>query len=209
MDVSRASATASNRFSALGGSGRLLGWAAVGCAACCAAPLIGLVGGATLGAALRPSAEAVLVIVAAGAVGVVLYRRRTRDRAGTVDGRIGTVCSLPPADRQQRTQDFRALFDGTLLDRRRDAESVSWILSGNDRTDQESRRLAALEERCCDGIRIGITRGADRITWRITGPPSAARTLDAFYELPVLVRDEVRARELWARLDGAGCGGNA
>jgi hypothetical protein len=103
--------------------------------------------------------------------------------------------------------DFRALFDGTLLDRRRDANGVSWILSATDRIEQESHRLAALEERCCDGIRIAIARDADRVTWRINGPPSAARTLDAFYELPVLVGNDGRARELWVKLDGAGCRG--
>jgi hypothetical protein len=135
-----------------------------------------------------------------------LGRRMTMaDNSGSADGRSGPVCSLPPADRQQRTQDFRALFDGALLDRRRDADGVSWLLSANDRVELESRRLAALEARCCDGIGIAITRHADAITWRITGPPSAARMLEAFYELPVLVADDVRARELWASLDGAGC----
>lgn len=209
MDFRSRSTGMSDGNAALRGSGRILGWAALGCAACCAAPLIGFLGGASFAAALRPSAEAGAVVIAAGALGVVLVTRRRRSRDSAADGRSGAVCTLPPSDRQRRTEDFRALFDGRLLDRRRDADGVSWVLSASDATDRESRRLAALEERCCDGIRIGIARTLDHVTWRITGPPSAARTLDAFYELPVLVADGVRARELWVRLDGVGCGGKA
>jgi hypothetical protein len=114
---------------------------------------------------------------------------------------------LPPADREQRTRDFRALFEGALVDRRRDASGVLWILSARQQTEAESRRLATLEERCCDGIRIAVTRDGHVITWQITGPAAAAGTLDAFYDLPMLVVDD-RAAELWARLDGGACGPN-
>jgi hypothetical protein len=115
------------------------------------------------------------------------------------------VCTLPAADREQRTREFRALFDGTLLDRQRDASGVRWLLSARSQTEAESRRLAALEERCCDGIRIAIACEGPLVTWQISGSSSAAATLDAFYDLPALVVGD-RAAELWARLDGAASG---
>jgi hypothetical protein len=187
------------------GTGRLLGWAGVGCAACCALPLLGVLGTSPLAAAIIPASGAAVPFVTLGAVGIGMLawlRRRFHAPEGV---RSGAVCTLPPADRVQRTSDFRALFDGALIDRQRDAGGVRWILSALAQTEAESRRLAALEERCCDGIRIAVTREGDVVTWQITGPASAAATLDAFYDLPTLVVDD-RAAELWARLDGAACG---
>jgi hypothetical protein len=67
-------------------------------------------------------------------------------------------------------------------------------------------RLAALEARCCDRIRFDVVRDDDQVVWRITGPASSQATLDAFYEVPNLVREDARANELWAALDAAGCG---
>ena len=117
-----------------------------------------------------------------------------------------TVCRLPLSDRAQRTADFRALFADALVDRTRLSNGVRWALRGNDTTEAESRRLAALEARCCDGIRFDVARVGDELVWQISGPPSAKATLDALYELPVLVARDESANELWARLDAAACG---
>jgi hypothetical protein len=57
-----------------------------------------------------------------------------------------------------------------------------------------------------DGIQFDVTREGDHVVWRITGPTSAAATLDALYELPALIGSDERANELWAALDAAACG---
>jgi hypothetical protein len=83
---------------------------------------------------------------------------------------------------------------------------VRWTLRGGAPVEAESRRLAALEERCCDGIRFGVRRESELVKWEISGPTSAETTLDVFYELPVLVSSDSGANELWMRLDSAACG---
>jgi hypothetical protein len=113
------------------------------------------------------------------------------------------ICRLPPGDRPQRTADFRALFDGTLLGRQRLGHGVRWTLRASDATEAQSRRLADLEARCCDGIRFDVERRGDQVIWAITGPPESAAALDAFYELPLLVRSDDGARALWDALDRA------
>ena len=118
----------------------------------------------------------------------------------------GMSCSLPIADRAQRTADFRALLADAFRERTRSAGSVHWMLRASEATEAESRRLAALEARCCDGVRFQVERRGDDVLWTITGPPEAQATLDAFHELPVLVRSDEGARALWGALDGAACG---
>ncbi len=117
-----------------------------------------------------------------------------------------TVCRLPINDRAQRIADFRALFADTLVDRARVSDGVRWTLRALTTTETESHRLAALEARCCDGISFDVVRQGDQVVWQITGPASVKATLDAFYELPILVRDDARANELWTTLDTAACG---
>lgn len=117
-----------------------------------------------------------------------------------------TACSLPPADRAQRTADFRALLADAFVDRARTAHGVRWLLRADGHTEAESHRLAALEARCCGGIRFDVQRIGDRVLWDIGGPATAGATLDAFYELPLLVRTDDGARQLWDTLDGAACG---
>lgn len=120
--------------------------------------------------------------------------------------RSAAACSLPTADRAQRTADFRALFANAFVDRARTMHGVRWLLRADERTEAESHRLAALEARCCDGIRFDVQRLGDRVLWDISGPATAHATLDTFYELPVAVRSDEAARALWAALDGAACG---
>jgi hypothetical protein len=131
----------------------------------------------------------------------------TGSRAPTPESTDSIVaCRLSIGDRAQRTTDFRRLFDNTVLARTRDEHNVVWRLRATERSEGESHRLAALEARCCDGIRFDVRREGDEIVWRIAGPPSARSVLDAFYELPLLVTTE-RATDLWAALDSASCGG--
>src|SRR5687768_14590405 len=82
-----------------------------------------------------------------------------------------TVCSLPTVDRAQRTADFRALLADAFVDRARTAHGVRWLLRADAGTEAESHRLAALEARCCDGIRFDVQRVGDRVRWDINGPP--------------------------------------
>jgi hypothetical protein len=119
---------------------------------------------------------------------------------------VVTACSLPAADRAQRTADFRSLLADTFIDRGRTAHGVRWLLRADAHTEAESHRLAALEARCCDGVRFDVQRIGDRVLWDISGPVAAQATLDAFHELPLLVRSDDGARRLWDALDGAACG---
>lgn len=194
------------------GSPRLFGWAIVGCAACCLGPLLATTSiGTLLAAATAPSGAWALAALAVGgfALAIVLSKGRPRNRSGTGKGELMNepiVCRLPVSDRARRTTDFRALFADTLVDRTGVPDGVRWTQRALPTTESESRRLAALETRCCDGIRFDIVRAGDHVVWQITGPESARTTLDALYDLPMLVRHDARANELWTALDTAVCG---
>ncbi len=148
-------------------------------------------------------------ILGAGALAAVVAGsgrgRGATDEPGATSSE-STVCRLPQIDRPQRTLDFRTLFDGGLVDRQRSEGAMRWILRSTPKRLAESRRLASLEERCCDGIRFQVIERGDQIHWEITGPASALRTLDALYELPFSVQDDEQAARLWASLDAASCG---
>ena len=116
------------------------------------------------------------------------------------------VCRLPPSDRARRTADFRALFSNGLAGRERSSGRVRWALHAQPDVEAESRRLAALEERCCDGIRFEIRREGDEVHWDISGPKAAAATLDVLFDLPIKVMSNDGAEAIWRALDGAGCG---
>lgn len=119
---------------------------------------------------------------------------------------MGNVCRLPRTDRSERTADFKNLFAGTAVDRQRLPDGVRWTLKAGPDTEAESRRLAALEERCCDGISFEVERESERVIWNIRGPKTADALLDAFHELPVLVGTAEGASRLWETLDGGACG---
>jgi hypothetical protein len=186
------------------------------CAACCLIPVIPVVAAAGLGTTvvalmLQPPVEAVVALGLAGAGALVLMRVRRKKRlkegqirgGGTMSEQI--VCRLRPADRAQRTADFRALFSGWLVGRERSSLGVRWMLRAQPGAEEESRRLAALEERCCDGIRFDIRRQGDEVHWDISGPRAAAATLDVLFELPVKVMNDDGADAVWRALDAAGC----
>lgn len=80
-------------------------------------------------------------------------------------------CVLPVSDRKERTMDFRALFATGLLDRQKSPGVVQWMLRAGPGVEVESRRLAKLEERCCDGIVFAVRAAGDRVLWQISGPP--------------------------------------
>jgi hypothetical protein len=191
----------------------------VACAACCVLPL-GMAAGIGTGTALaafvvHPPVEAILAVgFAAG--GVLLFAIMRRERLKVTRAAVGgltvterIVCRLPPADRAQRTADFRALFSGGLVERQRTSESVRWTLRTAPGVEEESRRLAALEERCCDGITFEIRRDGDLLHWDIAGPTAAAATLDVLFDLPLKVMSNEGADAIWRALDAAGCGPSA
>ncbi len=121
--------------------------------------------------------------------------------------RPATACSLPVADRSQRTADFRAL----LADAFRRSGAIGWrrpLDAARLRSDRGGEppaggaRGALLRRR---PLRGGAARRS-RAVGRSRARPEAQATLDAFYELPVLVRSDEGARALWDALDGAACG---
>jgi hypothetical protein len=119
------------------------------------------------------------------------------------------MCRLPPADRAQRTADFRTLFSGGLVERQRASQTVRWTLRAAPGVEAESRRLAALEEQCCNGITFEIRLDGDLLHWDIAGPKTAAAILDALFDLPVKVMSNEGADAIWRALDAAGCGPSA
>ena len=116
------------------------------------------------------------------------------------------VCRLPSGDRAQRTADFRALFSAGIVERQRSLGGVRWTLRAQPGVEDESRRLAALEERCCDGITFEIRGDGDVVYWDITGPKAAAATLDVLFHLPMSVMSDEGAAGVWRALDAAACG---
>lgn len=136
-----------------------------------------------------------------------------------------SACSLPPADRPQRTRDFQALFAGAFVDRVRTPDGVAWRLLYSAATERESRRLADLECRCCDGITFDVriearpreqpeeqpeeSPGERFVVWEIRAPADAGAEagalLDVFYEFPVLVKTDEGASAMWSRLDAHAC----
>jgi hypothetical protein len=121
------------------------------------------------------------------------------------DSRDRRVCSLPPQDRPQRTRDFQALFTGSFVDRVRTPTGVVWTLLYSPATEQESRRLADLERRCCDGVTFDLRVGGEFVVWTIEAPIEAAPVLDVFFELPELMKSEEGASAAWSRLDAHAC----
>lgn len=119
------------------------------------------------------------------------------------------VCRLPVADRAQRTAEFRALFESALVKRTRLADQVEWELRASDTIEAESRRLAALEAHCCNGLRFEVVREQKRVLWRITATPESQTLLDAFFAWPDLVSEEASAAAFWEAVDGARCGPSA
>src|SRR4051794_31423301 len=99
--------------------------------------------------------------------------REVRHRKQMHDAASGPSCSLPIADRAQRTADFRALLADAFRTRERSTGSVLWTLRASASTEAESRRLAALEARCCDGVRFHVERRGDEVLWTIAGPKAA------------------------------------
>lgn len=119
------------------------------------------------------------------------------------------VCRLPPSDRAQRTADFRALFSEGIVERQRSTRGVTWTLRVRPGIEEESRRLAALEERCCDGITFAIRRDGDLVHWDIAGPDAASATLDVLFELPTRIMSDDGAEAVWRTLDAAACGSSS
>jgi hypothetical protein len=189
------------------------------CGLCCLAPLLAAAGFGTILAAtatilLHPPIEAILA-AGGGVVGVLLLvTRRTRlggrrRLTGAYIVTDGIVCRLPPADRAQRTADFRALFSEGIVDRQRSSRGVMWALPARPGVEDESRRLAALEERCCDGITFEIRRDDDVVRWEIAGPEAAAATLDVLFDLPITITSDEGAEAVWRTLDAAACGSSS
>ncbi len=124
----------------------------------------------------------------------------------------GPACTLPHTELGARIDAFRALFQGSFVERARDVEGVLWRLARSSHTEQESRRLAALEATCCSPLEFTVDVDADHVIWRITGPASAKLLLDAFYELPseavdaatVVASNEITSRRAGGALVGLG-----
>lgn len=115
------------------------------------------------------------------------------------------ACSLPPADRPQRTRDFQALFAGAFVDRVRTPDGVAWRLPYSLATERESRRLAELERRCCDGVTFDVRIDEGFVVWEIRAPAEGGALLDVFYAFPVLVTTDEGASAVWSRLDAHAC----
>ena len=92
------------------------------------------------------------------------------------------------------------MFSEGIVERQRSSRGVRWTLRARPGVDDESRRLAALEERCCDGIAFGIRQEGDVVHWDITGPEAAAATLDALFDLPLKIMSNDGAEAVWRTL---------
>lgn len=190
------------------GRGHLLGpagWVALACVGCCAAPFVTpFIAGSTLATMWAADLSVATILVAVGVLAfgaVIINKSSASHEAGAP-----TVCRLPLEERAQRTSEFRELFASREVARERSLHGVRWTFAADAGSEAESVRLAALEERCCDGIKIRIHREGEAVVWDITGPPTASSLLDTFYELPALITSDAGAEQLWSTLDAAACG---
>jgi hypothetical protein len=199
-------------------------WAGVtligACAACCAVPLLGMLGLGSFSAAafslVSSGALEVVFCTAAllGGAAFVYFALRKLKKKNAAQACVTSCavdqsccdleaakrepsCALLPTELTQRAAEFRRLFSQHLVDRSRDGSTVIWRFRAAPGVEEGSRRLASLERACCDGLTFEITRTQDFVTWSISGPTRAKTLLDEFASMPSTVQgSEAPARAL-------------
>jgi len=194
-----------------------------GCIACCAVPIItalGLSGAiAAMGAELAGSdlwlCVALLVMLGTGSLIYILRRRSKTKRNDTslcattcnVDqsccnstnksliGNQSDRCSLSIDQLNQRAKDFQILFT-KFVRAERQVDTVKWYFQKGMEVENESHRLAALENTCCSSLHFNVTIDTQSVVWTIKDVQSRGELLELFYQLPTRIQTEDGIREL-------------
>lgn len=181
----------------------------VGCAACCAIPLVaaaglGGAGAATLSWLFRPGSELVVgVAVFLSTLGVMAARGWLR-RGGRAAGGPATttsespscgcggctsrdepvVCTLEGREQQQaRAADFREVF-GSLERAERLDGSARWYFRDEPGLETRLRELARREHECCRFLEFRVAREGGALVWETRAPEHASSVLEEFMRLP-------------------------
>jgi hypothetical protein len=201
---------------------RRLAWAGtaafLGCVACCAVPLLAVVGGTGLLASIaeyvRPGSVLVVGGVAfVGALGwgaVSSWRQRKRAascgcgpkegsvaslfRSATASGSEPIVCTADLRDKpavQEQMDRYRAAFVD-LAGTDRFAGGFRWRFRSRPGLEAELKLLAEREADCCRFFQFDLLKQGDELHWETRTDERAASVLDEFSRLPERLSQEPR-----------------
>lgn len=94
---------------------------------------------------------------------------------------VEIACTLTGPDAANRGREFAELGAAALLSRSKTDEGIVLVFAGDQRVEDEVRRLAAAESVCCSFLGFDIKTGDESIALTITGPPEARPVLDSLY----------------------------
>jgi hypothetical protein len=94
------------------------------------------------------------------------------------------VCSLDATSARTRQERWRAIGDSALLESERTADGSTQIYRADAVVERELSELIRLEAECCAFLDFSLTRGNDRLTLKVSGPPEAAEIVDLFAAAP-------------------------
>jgi len=185
--------------------------ALIGCAACCALPMLGLLGlggGAAASAAGLLGARWELVLGAGGfgvALSLMMIRARMRARASAGDA-CSDACgvyrspSAPPdepivctADTSRATaiqaqmDGYRAAFEH-LAASERFPGGFRWRFRAQPGLDAALETLARHEHECCRFMAFNVFRQGEEIVWETRAAEGAASVVEEYFHLPQRLR---------------------
>jgi hypothetical protein len=94
------------------------------------------------------------------------------------------ACSLNGADASTRQKRWLAIAESALLEARRVENGARQIYRADPAVEQELAQLIRLEAECCAFLDFRLTRGSDRLTLDVSGPPEAGEIVDLFAAVP-------------------------
>lgn len=97
------------------------------------------------------------------------------------------ACSLERDTHGERAREFQAVF-AWLLSADRDGTSLRWVFQSGPGVERKVRELARKEHVCCPFLSFAISTRGDEVVWQARAHGGAEALLDAFYELPNLVK---------------------
>ncbi|MGQ3213720.1 hypothetical protein [Shinella sp.] len=175
---------------------KLAGVGLVACAACCATPLLSLVGaGAVLGVTAYWAPLALMALLPLGSI-YFLSRRSTvaggRNLASSADAACGCgpcsiqdkidmpiACPLDSGDFKTRTEQMAALAHRHLTQVSR--EPLSNALTYAPEALSELRDLVRKERECCAFLNFDLKEDADGLHLTITAPEAARNAADTLF----------------------------
>ena len=98
---------------------------------------------------------------------------------GVNEKRPPLACSLPAAERAQRTRWLGRLGPSALA-MEADAAGVTVRFGGDEVSEAELRQLAAAEAECCPFLTLEVRARGNEVELRVEGPPEARPVVEEF-----------------------------